>query len=170
MTDIEKKLQKLKNNGEAPEWMTLAGYTTLSRGYMLEGETPRDMYWRVAWSAARYFFKAKRKGIKSFFKMKKFKGLNERDLAWAFMEAMWNNWMCPASPVLSNLGTNRGLPISCYGNDVGDSVKRIMECASELALLGLMELLKGLFRLLRYTMLLYLASLKIQEEVLVLSI
>jgi ribonucleoside-diphosphate reductase alpha chain len=52
-----------------------------------------------------------------------------------FFKAMWDNWLCPASPVLSNLGTDRGLPISCYGNDVGDSVKRIMECASELALL-----------------------------------
>ena len=52
--ELEKELEKLKENGLAPEWMTIAGYITISRGYRLKGETPKHMYWRVANSAAKY--------------------------------------------------------------------------------------------------------------------
>lgn len=131
--ELEKELEKLKENGLAPEWMTIAGYITISRGYRLKGETPKHMYWRVANSAAKYLFL----GLDDpWFGKKKMFGLTEHEMAVTFFEAMWRNWMCPASPVLSNLGTDRGLPISCYGNDVGDSVKRIMESAAELAMLS----------------------------------
>ena len=122
MTNIESKLENLKKEKECPSWMTLAGYTTLSKGYLLEGETPRKMYERVAKSACKYI---KDRGF----------DMSYHHLTGMFFQAMWNNWLCPASPVLSNLGTDRGLPISCYGNDVGDSIQRIMECATELALL-----------------------------------
>jgi ribonucleoside-diphosphate reductase alpha chain len=122
---LEKELKELKENRFAPEWMTIAGYTTISKGYRLKGETPKDMYWRVANSAANYLFR----NIKKIF------NLDKEEMAKVFFEAMWRNWMCPASPVLANLGLDRGLPISCYGNDTGDSIQRIMECASELALL-----------------------------------
>jgi ribonucleoside-diphosphate reductase alpha chain len=121
---LEKELNKYKKDGEAPQWMTLAGYTTVSRGYRLKGETPKGMYERVANSAAKYVMA---KGA--------INGMSRLATAEMFFSAMWNNWLCPASPVLSNLGLDRGLPISCYGNDVGDSIQRIMECASELALL-----------------------------------
>jgi ribonucleoside-diphosphate reductase alpha chain len=119
---LEKELKELQEQGEAPEWMTLAGYTTISRGYRLKGETPRKMYERVARSAAKYL---KHRGFDMAY----------HHIGQMFFKAMWDNWLCPASPVLSNLGLNRGLPISCYGNDVGDSIQRIMECATELALL-----------------------------------
>ena len=40
---------------------------------------------------------------------------------WSYME----RWLNLASPVLSNTGTDRGLPISCFGIDVGDSIQEI---------------------------------------------
>lgn len=120
---LEKELGELKQKSEAPKWMTIAGYTTISRGYRLKGETPKGMYQRVANSAAKYL---KDRGF----------GMSYENISQMFFEAMWNNWLCPASPVLSNLGLTRGLPISCYGNDTGDSIQRIMECATELALLS----------------------------------
>jgi ribonucleoside-diphosphate reductase alpha chain len=49
---------------------------------------------------------------------------------------MWNNWLCPASPVLSNMGTSRGLPISCNSIHVGDSVDSIFGKSRELAMLA----------------------------------
>lgn len=122
MSNLESELNNLKETGEAPEWMSLAGYTTISRGYRLKGETPRKMYERVAKSAAKYL------------KDRNFH-MSYHHLAGMFFQAMWNNWLCPASPVLSNLGLDRGLPISCYGNDIGDSIQQIMEGATELALL-----------------------------------
>lgn len=127
--ELEKELEELKKNKECPEWMSLAGYTTLSKGYRQKGETPKKMYRRVAKSAARYLF------IERVKNLNKIHGLTQDEMEEVFFEAMWNNWLCPASPVLSNLGLERGLPISCYGNDVGDSVYQIMDCASELALL-----------------------------------
>lgn len=119
---LKEELDELKKKGEAPEWYTEASYTTVSKGYRLKGETPKGMYQRVARSAAKYL---KDRGFHMAY----------HHIGQMFFEAMWNNWLCPASPVLSNLGTNRGLPISCYGNDTGDSIQRIMECATELALL-----------------------------------
>ena len=114
--NLEKELQDLKDSGEAPSWMTLAGYTTISKGYRLKGETPKMMYMRVASAAA--------------------KSLGIPTLKEEFFNIMWNNWLCPASPVLSNLGTDKGLPISCYGLDVGDSVEYITKGLSELAMLS----------------------------------
>lgn len=110
------ELQKLKNSGQAPEWMTEEGYLTISKGYMLEGETPRSMYRRVARAAA--------------------SAINQQPLEDIFFDAMYEkNWLCPASPVLSNLGTNRGLSISCFGVDTPDSVDGIYKSLHEMAML-----------------------------------
>jgi ribonucleoside-diphosphate reductase alpha chain len=126
MLELDKELEELKKKNEAPHWMTSAGYITISKGYRLKSETPKGMYKRVADSAAEFLYK----------NTDKIEGLTKIEMADVFFQAMWKNWMCPASPVLSNMGTDRGLPISCYGNDVGDSVQRIMECAAELAMLS----------------------------------
>ena len=40
-------------------------------------------------------------------------------------------WFMPATPVLSNGGTNRGLPISCFLNETGDSLENIVELWNE---------------------------------------
>ena len=110
-------LDELKRLGEAPEWMTEEGYATIARGYLLEGETPLGMYERVAHSAASYYADS------SFWYAK-------------FFDVLWKNWLCPASPVLSNLGTSRGLPISCNSIHAGDSVSSIFEKSHELAMLS----------------------------------
>lgn len=110
------KLQELKANGLAPQWMTEEGFSTISKGYLLESETPRDMYIRVAKAAAI--------------------AVGEPSLEPKFFDIMYDkNWLCPASPVLSNLGTNRGLPISCYGIDTPDSVDGIYKSVHEMAML-----------------------------------
>lgn len=110
-------LNDLQAAGEAPAWMNDESYRTLQGGYLLEGETPRGMYQRVATAAGSYY---------------------SDDVYWAvrFMDAMWSNWLCPASPILSNLGTDRGLPISCNSLHVGDSVDSIFEKNHELATLS----------------------------------
>lgn len=42
-----------------------------------------------------------------------------------------NFWFMPATPILSNGGTNRGLPISCYLNEASDSLKGIVDLWEE---------------------------------------
>lgn len=110
-------LQQLKDKGEAPLWMEEPGYKTLCGGYMLPGETPKGMYSRVAKAAASYY-KDSHKWEQKFF------------------DVMWKNWLCPATPVLSNLGTTRGLPISCNSIHVGDSIDSIFNKNHELAMLS----------------------------------
>ena len=53
-----------------------------------------------------------------------------------FYEYIWNGWLCLASPVLSNTGTDRGLPISCFGIDVADSIYDIGTKNLEMMLLA----------------------------------
>jgi len=107
--ELNKELEDLKKSGKAPKWMSNAGYVTVSKGYRLKGETPREMYLRVSNSAANFLYKNKN--------IKKIYNLTQDQMADVFFQAMWNNWLCPASPVLSNLGTERGLPISCLTGD-----------------------------------------------------
>lgn len=110
-------LEELKYAGEAPQWMNEEGFKILCGGYMLPGETPSTMYYRVAKAAASYY-------------------QDQEYWAEKFYEIMWKNWLCPASPVLSNLGTTRGLPISCNSIHVGDSVDSIFGKSHELAMLS----------------------------------
>ena len=110
-------LVELKETGHAPEWMTEEGFKTLQGGYLLPDETPRMMYERVAKAAGSYYD-------------------NSDHWTKKFFETMWKNWLCPASPVLSNMGTSRGLPISCNSIHVGDSVDSIFGKSRELAMLS----------------------------------
>ena len=49
---------------------------------------------------------------------------------------IWKGWLNLATPVLSNTGTDRGLPISCFGIDVADSIFDIGKKNLELMLLA----------------------------------
>ncbi len=89
---------------------------TITGGYLLPTETPREAYQRVAKTIAKRLYKPE---------------LSER-----FFEYIWNGWLCLASPVLSNTGTDRGLPISCFGIDVADSINDIGEKNLEMMMLA----------------------------------
>jgi ribonucleoside-diphosphate reductase alpha chain len=95
-----------------PAWMDDIAVSMISKGYLLSDENVFEGFKRVSKSAARR--------------------LRRKDLQPFFYEAMVKNWLCLASPVLSNMGTERGLPISCYGIDVDDSVEGIASANSEL--------------------------------------
>ena len=109
-------LDELKESGEAPQWLTSEGYKTLSKGYLLKGETPKGMYTRVSNAAA--------------------SRLNKPELAAKFFDIIWKNWLCLASPVASNMGTERGLPISCNSIHVGDNLDNILMKNHELGMLS----------------------------------
>jgi ribonucleoside-diphosphate reductase alpha chain len=110
-------LEELKQAGEAPNWLTEEGYRTLSGGYLLTNETPRQMYTRIAQAAASYYEDSEKWQDK-------------------FFNALWKNWLCPASPVAANLGADRGLPISCNTVHVDDSVDSIFMKNYEFAVLS----------------------------------
>ena len=88
-----------------PEFFDEVSLSTISKGYLLPGETPKKAYRRVASAAA--------------------SRLKKPELENKFFKLMWNGWLGLASPVLSNMGTDRGLPISCFGIDTPDSIRGI---------------------------------------------
>ncbi len=95
-----------KKGEDYPAWGDTEVYKkTISGGYLVNGESPKDAYWRVCNAVAKRLYKP--------------------ELAEKFFEYIWQGWLCLASPVLSNTGTDRGLPISCFGIDVADSIQDI---------------------------------------------
>ena len=113
---IEKELG-WERGVDYPEWGHTDVYlNTISRGYCLPGETPKDAYWRVATTVANR--------------------LRKPEMADKFMKYIWKGWLNLASPVLSNTGSERGLPISCFGIDVADSINDIGQKNLELMLLA----------------------------------
>ena len=100
-----------------PEWGDTEVYKkTISGGYLLKGETPRMAYERVCEAVSRR--------------------LDKPELGEVFFNYIWKGWLCLASPVLSNTGTDRGLPISCFGIDVADSIHDIGTKNLEMMLLA----------------------------------
>jgi ribonucleoside-diphosphate reductase alpha chain len=62
--------------------------------------------------------------------------LNKPELADKFFDYIWKGFLNLATPVLSNTGTDRGLPISCYGVDIADAVYDIGTKNLEMMLLA----------------------------------
>ena len=106
-----------KKGEDYPIWGDTEVYKkTISGGYLYQGESPKEAYWRVANAVARRLYKP--------------------ELAKKFFQYIWDGWLCLASPVLSNTGTDRGLPISCFGIDVADSIQDIGQKNLEMMLLA----------------------------------
>ena len=83
--------------------LTEFGKETLKDRYLLPGEGYQDLFARVAAAYA-----------------------DDADHAQRVYDYISRLWFMPATPVLSNGGTGRGLPISCYLNSVSDSLDGIV--------------------------------------------
>jgi len=106
-----------KKGKDYPEWGDTEVYKkTISGGYLFGSESPKDAYDRVCKTVA--------------------SRLDRPELKDVFFKYIWNGWLCLASPVLSNTGTDRGLPISCFGIDVADSIIDIGQKNLEMMLLA----------------------------------
>ncbi len=106
-----------KKGIDYPAWGDTDVYKkTIGGGYLYNGETPKEAYERVCYHVARR--------------------LERPELAKTFFDYIWKGWLCLASPVLSNTGTDSGLPISCFGVDVADSIYDIGSKNLEMMLLA----------------------------------
>ena len=88
--------------------LTDFGRATLSDRYLGENESFQDLFARVASTYADNNLHAQR--------------------IYGYIS---NLWFMPATPILSNGGTERGLPISCFLNEAGDSLDGILDLWSE---------------------------------------
>lgn len=86
-------------------WLNEESEQILNRGYLLKGETTQKAIERIANAAAKRLYKP--------------------ELAEAFIEMIEKGWMSLSSPIWANMGTERGLPISCFNVYVPDHIEGI---------------------------------------------
>ena len=92
-------------------WLNEESQQVLNRGYLLKGETTMDAIDRIATAASQRLFKP--------------------ELKEAFKELVERGWMSLSSPIWANMGTKRGLPISCFNVNIPDSVEGITHKVGE---------------------------------------
>lgn len=109
--------------GAVPEWYTTQGYMLFNRKYSeYEGQTVADRFINIASSLAEV---GEQMGAGSRHHLEK-----------RFYDLMWSGKLAPSTPVLCNVGTNRGHAVSCSGGMVGDSISDFYTSGHEAALLS----------------------------------
>jgi ribonucleoside-diphosphate reductase alpha chain len=114
----ERALQKvppsfIRTDPTRDAFLTDFGKATLDDRYLLDGENYQQMFARVACAYADNAAHAQR-----------------------LYDYISRLWFMPSTPVLSNGGANRGLPISCFLNSVSDSLDGIVSTWNENVLLA----------------------------------
>jgi len=99
---------KVRQDKSRDALLTDFGKKTLVDRYLLPGESYQDMFARVAEAYG-----------------------DDQDHAQRIYDYMSQLWFMPATPVLSNGGASRGLPISCFLNSVDDSLGSIVDIWNE---------------------------------------
>ena len=114
--------KRLQSDGQAPDWLATAGYQLLTEQHYLEtAETPSGMYNRLATRAAEL----------TTFEIPAYFGYETWDDA--FYDILYKGWLSASTPVLTNMGNERGHPIACSGTYIGDSIDSFYEARKEVA-------------------------------------
>lgn len=123
-------------DGTVPEWMATAGLQMFMKKYLYEAENPRQQFERIARTLSEYapimISPTDQHGKLDCYSKKDFQEY------WydKFFNIMWNAHFCCSTPLLSNTGTDRGMPVSCSGGiPVPDSVEGFYDTYKEVALL-----------------------------------
>jgi ribonucleoside-diphosphate reductase alpha chain len=112
--------EKIVQDKSRDKLFTFFGLEILRDRYLLrdkEGiicETPQEFIARVSAALAR----------------------KDQELARGLYDDISNHYFMPATPILTNIGTNRGLPISCFLNTVPDDIEGIYDIYAENAVLA----------------------------------
>ena len=117
-TKLSEKRKKLQEEGLVPEWYSTAGFQLFESKYeyQTEGRSVRGQFERIAKTAAKH--------------VPQFPQAYDK-----FFEMLWNGWLSPSTPVMANMGTDRGMPVSCSGTIVEDSVDGFYSNLHEVAML-----------------------------------
>jgi ribonucleoside-diphosphate reductase alpha chain len=108
MTSLKKTKFEVKIDRSRDSLLTDFGKAVLKDRYLLEGEDYQDLFARVSSHYA-----------------------DDQKHANLMYEYMSKLWFMPATPILSNGGTDRGLPISCFLNETSDSLEGIVDLWNE---------------------------------------
>lgn len=100
------------SNKEPFYWLNEHSRLFLQRGYLKEGETAEERIWEICRRAGEI--------------------LKEDGFAERFYDYMSRGWISLSSPIWANFGSNRGLPISCNGSYIEDTMDDIIWKQSEI--------------------------------------
>lgn len=117
---LSEERKALQEQGLVPEWYTTAGFQMFKDKYEYEvhGQSVRGQFRRIASTAASHL------------------PLSIAELGESkFFDLLWKGWLSPSTPVLANTGTERGLPVSCSGGYIDDSIYGFYEHRLEVAML-----------------------------------
>ena len=113
---LSKERKKMQAEGTIPQHWSTASWQLFKEKYLHQASNPREQYQRIASTLATHT------PDPSLWKEK-------------FFDVMWKGWLSPSTPILSNTGTTRGLPVSCAGTYFPDSIDGIYKAKHEVAIL-----------------------------------
>lgn len=108
--------KQLQSIGAVPEWFTTPSWQLFKANYLHESTGIRDTYERIAVTLAKHM-------------------PNPEEWETKFFNLLWSGHLAASTPVASNTGTNKGLPVSCSGQYVGDSIESFYDNRKETAIL-----------------------------------
>lgn len=118
--DLYKQLsedrKREQREGVLPEWFTTGGYQLFKSKYLYNANSFKDQAYRIAKTAASHTY-------------------DPLVYTEKFFNLIWNGWLSCSTPVLANMGTDRGLPVSCSGGYIEDSIDGFYSSRRETALL-----------------------------------
>lgn len=135
MNFLEKLSEERKQGqalGEIPDWMSTAGWQVFKGKYLYQAKTVREQFRRIAKTAAQYA-----PDMPSYSDVGYINPEETKAQYWEekFFYALWNGWLCCSTPILANMGTDRGCAVSCSGGKMGDDVGLIYDAKKEIAVL-----------------------------------
>lgn len=116
--ELGEERKKLQEEDKLPTWVTTAAYQMLKENYLSKDYPDlKSVYTRVARHASQY---------------------TNDPLYWEtkFFELFWKGYLAASTPVLSNMGTGVGCPVSCSGGFIKDSVYSFYGSQQEAAVLS----------------------------------
>lgn len=115
--DFSKERKDMQANGTCPMWMTTAGWQLFSEKYLNGGcVTPLEQYKRISSTIAEY---APDEYPEWWNEIEYWRGKSWYE---AYLSMLWDGYMSPSTPILSNTGTDYGMSVSCSGSYVGNSI------------------------------------------------
>ena len=123
MTSIYEQYSADRKKGqeerEVPDFYITPGYQMFMLKYIEPGQSIADRYRTIARRAGELATEL----------------YGNNDWEARFYEAIWKGWLSPSTPVLANLGTERGMAVSCTGNYIDDSIYGFYDSRLESAVL-----------------------------------
>lgn len=113
---LSEERKKMQEEGLMPAHWSTGSWQLFKNKYLYKADNPKEQYQRIAATLAVH---------------------TPDPSAWKekFFDIMWKGWLSPSTPILANTGTNRGLPVSCAGSYIPDSIDGIYKAKHETAML-----------------------------------